>query len=345
MRQKLGEYYRNEGKDDPVVIELPKGRFKLKWEVRYSPVEAPKAEPSSSRVQRRPATMALWGALALSVIWGCYSTVLLLRARQNQTQSAAWTPELEQLWRPFMASKRPLIVAIADPLFFGFEGTDIYFRKVALRRPADAAASHELNALRRVLGNPTIQPLYSFIPTGEVMSSFLLGKLLGTRKQDVSLVRSSQVLLRGLAENDVVLIGPAIMFDQKLVGIQLQPELTPAPDGIRNLHPRAGEPAFFADASSISTPEDGEVYALISRAPGPLGNTNFVSFTSSRAWGRQGAVQAFTDPALAKMLLERIKTPSGEIPRYFQIVLKVKFRDTVPVNISYVMHRVMTRIP
>lgn len=345
IRQKLGEYYRNEGKDDPVVIELPKGRFKLKWEVRYSPVEPPKAEPSSSRVQRRPATMALWGALALSVIWGCYSTVLLLRARQNQTQSAAWTPELEQLWRPFMASKKPLIVAIADPLFFGFDGTDVYLRKVDLRRPGDATASKEVTALRRVLGNPAIQPLYSFIPTGEVMSSFLLGKLLGTRKLDVSLVRGSEVLLRGLAENDVVLIGPEIVFDQKIAGIQLQPELTPMPNGIRNLHPRAGEPAFFADAVSNTGPENGEVYALVSRAPGPLDNTNFESFTSSRTWGRQGAVQAFTDPALAKMLLERIKTPSGEIPRYFQIVLKVKFRDTVPVNISYVMHRVLTRLP
>jgi hypothetical protein len=87
------------------------------------------------------------------------------------------------------------------------------------------------------------------------------------------------------------------------------------------------------------------VYALVSRATGPLGGTNFVSFTSSRAWGRQGAIQAFTDRALARKLLERIKAPSGEIPRYFQIVLKVRFRDTVPVNISYVMHRVMTLLP
>jgi hypothetical protein len=84
---------------------------------------------------------------------------------------------------------------------------------------------------------------------------------------------------------------------------------------------------------------------LVSRATGPLGDTNFVSFTSSRAWGRQGAIQAFTDQALARKLLERIKAPSGEIPRYFQIVLKVRFRDTVPVNISYVMHRVMTLLP
>jgi len=338
IRQKLGEYYRNEGKDDPVVIELPKGRFKLKWEVRSTPP----AEPRNAQGYPRLAVLALAGSLVISVIWATYSTIQLWRARQNQTQSAAWTPELEQFWQPFLASKRPLVISIADPLFIGLEGTDIFVRKVSIRRPEDATLSSEILALRKVLGNPAIQPRYSFIPTGEVMSSFLLGKLLGTRKQEISLAGASQIPLKALAENNVILIGPEITFDQKLVGIQLQPEFTPAPDGVRNLHPRGGEPAFFADATSSSAPEDGEAYALVSRAPGPLGKTSFVSFTSSRTWGRQGAIQAFTDPALARVLLQRIKTPSGEMPRYFQLVLKVKFRDTVPVNISYVIHRVTT---
>src|SRR5215469_14711176 len=49
IRQKLGEYYRQEGKDDQVFIELPKGRFKLKWQVRSAPppaafVELPRPE-------------------------------------------------------------------------------------------------------------------------------------------------------------------------------------------------------------------------------------------------------------------------------------------------------------
>ena len=57
------------------------------------------------------------------------------------------------------------------------------------------------------------------------------------------------------AENDVILIRPEVMFVQKLVGIQLPPELTPPPGGIRNLHPESGEPRFFADAASGSMPD------------------------------------------------------------------------------------------
>jgi hypothetical protein len=139
IRQKLGDYYRNEGKNNPVVIEVPKGRFKLKWEAHsLAPVEFPEADQPRTGGHWGPATMVVLAALALSLCWACYSTVLLWRARQTQTQAAAWTPELEQLWRPFMDSKRPLMIAIADPLFFGFEGTDVYLRKIELRHPEDA---------------------------------------------------------------------------------------------------------------------------------------------------------------------------------------------------------------
>jgi hypothetical protein len=52
-----------------------------------------------------------------------------------------------------------------------------------------------------------------------------------------------------------------------------------------------------------------------------------------------GGVQAFTNPALAQMLVTRLKTGSGGIPRYFQVVLSVKAMDDVPVKINYMFHR------
>ena len=347
LRQKLGEYYRTEGKNDPVVLDLPKGRFKLKWEMRATEeplpeaVAVPQDKPESS-VHWRRAAIVLGVASLILASWGAYSAALLWRAHQGQPGLSAWTPDLERLWRPFLASKRPLVVAIADPLFIGLEGTDVYFRKISLRRPEDAAGSPEVSALRKLLGNPNIQPTFNFAPTGEMFSSFLVGKLLGTRRQDISLARSSQVPLQELAENNLILIGPEAVFNQKLPGMQLEPELAQGPKGIRNLHPRPGEPEVFLDQPAGSAPNDGEVYALISHAPGPLGNTNIQSFTSNRTWGRQGAIQAFTDPALARTLVTRLSKPSGEIPRYYQIVVRVKFRDGLPTDIAYVLHRDLT---
>src|ERR1700754_4056999 len=34
LRQRLAEYYRTEGKNDPIVVDLPKGRFRLTFEHR-----------------------------------------------------------------------------------------------------------------------------------------------------------------------------------------------------------------------------------------------------------------------------------------------------------------------
>src|SRR6185437_12890841 len=42
LRQKLGEYYRGEGKDDPIILDLPKGHFKMVWESRLpTPARTP----------------------------------------------------------------------------------------------------------------------------------------------------------------------------------------------------------------------------------------------------------------------------------------------------------------
>src|SRR5665213_82021 len=34
LRQKLGEYYRTEGIDDPVIVEIPKGAFKVTFDAK-----------------------------------------------------------------------------------------------------------------------------------------------------------------------------------------------------------------------------------------------------------------------------------------------------------------------
>ena len=52
-----------------------------------------------------------------------------------------------------------------------------------------------------------------------------------------------------------------------------------------------------------------------------------------------GEVQAFTDAAFAKTLVAKMKKPDGSLPRYYQVVLKVRSMDTMPIEVSYVVHR------
>src|SRR3984957_10711914 len=56
LRQKLDEYYRSEGRNDPLVIELPKGRFKLAWRPNSGePIAAAPMPPAVAPLPEQPA--------------------------------------------------------------------------------------------------------------------------------------------------------------------------------------------------------------------------------------------------------------------------------------------------
>jgi hypothetical protein len=342
LRQKLAEYYRTEGKDDPCIIELPKGRFKLNCELRAAVAEsvsdlAPKVDGER---RWRKAALLLAAALVLVSGWTVFATIRLVSERREFVRVRAdWTPELEALWQPFLASERPLVISIADPLFIQFKGFGAY-RDFQINGWDEAMKSPAVATIRKALGNVEVQSFSYYATLGEVNACFLLGKLLAPRLPHIALVKSTELSWQQLADNNVLFIGAERIFRQQLRGLPVELQLLVESPGVRSLHPKPGEPAVFADRlPTPGGPEDGEIYALISHTPGPNGQGDIESFNSNRTAGRVAAVQWFTDAAHAQDLLAKLKTASGEIPRYFQVLLKVKFKDGVPTETSYVLDR------
>jgi hypothetical protein len=275
---------------------------------------------------------------------------LALQLKNSKTTTKAnmfpnWTPELETLWQSFTGNGYPMLVAYTDPIFVAFPGPNgigAYFRERSLRTWADAAHSPEVQALQHSLGNSRIEPSYFYVSRGEVQGAFLLGKLFGSRQMQISLVRLSQLSWEQLSDNNVVLMGTSERLNEKLIGLPLQPKLVSEEKGVRNFNPRKGEQPFYAD--DLTQTHDGESYAVISQFPGPLGSTGLATFCSNRSWGDTGAVQFLTDPSFARVAFEKLRSGSdGKIPRYFQILVRVKFRDGVATDVSYVLHRVLDK--
>jgi hypothetical protein len=105
------------------------------------------------------------------------------------------------------------------------------------------------------------------------------------------------------------------------------------------VHPREGEPALFADDYSTAPSEDGVAYALVTHLPGPLRSHDIISFTSNRSAGYLGAIRWFTDPTSARELVSKLKGANGEMPRFYQILFKVRFKDDVPLETTYILSR------
>jgi hypothetical protein len=348
LRQRLAEYYRTEGSSDPIIFDLPKGHFRLTWEERPVPAPVPAAFPAAETANTgakkwgwRATSILAFGALLLSLAWGLYSREELRRTQLGIARSSAWTPELEELWQPFTDSSRPMILAVFDPFFTALAGKDgkdaFYFRDRSLERWEDANRSPEIASLQKLLRTPDIRPNEDFALRGDMMSVFLMAKLLGERQRNLSVEDLSDLSLGDLSRDNVFVMGAERHLKTRLEGLPLERELVPVQGGIRNLHPRPGEPVLFQD--HLSTSAEGEVFALVSQMPGPLGTSVVEAISGSRTWANMGAVKFLTDPEFARMLVKKLRTPSGALPRYYQVVLKVRYMDGVLTDISYVMHR------
>jgi len=296
LRQKLGEYYRTEGLEDPILVDLPKGGFKLTFEPREVRPEIV-AEPAIPAPRWGRKELLLIAGLLLAVGLASYFGLRLRQVERTGLETARdWTPELQQLWEPLVSSKRPLIVCLSTP---------------------NAGASE----------------------AGTATGAVLLGQFLGMlHKQDVLVTSSDQIGAPEIAMGNVVFLGP-VAGNRQMQAMSADRPFVLEPEGIRNMSPAPGEPELFADKPPHDAQDTEESYALISRVPGLYGNGEVLYLAGNRISSITGEVQAFTDAMFAKTLVSKMKKPDGSLPRYYQVVLKIRSMDTMPIEISYVAHR------
>ena len=303
LRQNLAEYYRTEGTGDPIIVDLPKGAFKVTFEPRVTAIE-PEPEsgpglgtpaPKSSR-----ATLVLAGILILAIACATYFGIRLLQVERTSATPATpadWTPELRELWAPLLSTDRPLVVVLAT----------------------------------QQAGNLT------GISTAN--GAFLLGQFLADRKQSVYVTGSSDLSMPDIVMGNLVFLGSPASSIQ-IDALPSQDELVMESGGIRNLHPAPGEPAFFPSfppRQANSTVD--ESYALITNAPGVKGKGAALYLSGTNASGPTAGVEVFTEPTVAHAVVEKILRPDGKLPRYYQVLLKVRSVDKMPIDITYVFHK------
>jgi hypothetical protein len=305
LRQKLAEYYRSEGVDDPIFVDVPKGGFKVTFETReVRPdvgIAAGVAEETPRPGPNRRVEIILGALLALSAACALVFGIELWRHKPAAPVVVAPTTyrsaELEQLWGPILASNRPLMVCLATS-----------------------------NGVTGV---------------GTASASFLLGQFLAHRKDNVLLTRSDLLSTPEMIMDNVVFLGPVAgnrQIQTISTGQPGQPFVL-EPNGIRNLKPQPGEPEFIPDHSPQAGADADESLALISHVPGLYGNGDILYLSGNQISSTLAAVRALTDPTLAGALVSKLKMQDGRLPRFYQMVLKVRSMDSMPIEISYLYHR------
>lgn len=309
LRQKLAEYYRTEGADDPVFVDLPKGGFKVTFEPR-PPVIVESAQIAPVTISAPPRTFhrewVLAGLLVLAVtVAGYFFWKLQSMEKSSPTLPvpSSWTPELRELWQPLLASDRPLLVCLATQ-----DNSD---RKTSVTGLATANGA------------------------------FLLGQFLADRKQNVYLTGSDALSMPEITMGNVVYLGPS-GAKGPLNALSVRPEFAEEPRGLHNLNPKPGEPEWIEDHPVNSGGSSGGVsenHTLITHAQGIHGKGDMLYISGNHVSSVTAGVEAFTDPMIAKAIVNKMRKPDGSLPRYYQLALRVKSMDDTPVEITYVLHK------
>jgi hypothetical protein len=303
LRQKLAEYYRTEGVGDPVFVDVPKGGFKVTFEQReIAPEPAAVATPEETPRPERShrKEIVLSAFLLAAVLCAAILGVQLWRQKTMRSDGATGAPELPVT---------PELQQLWGPLL----------------------SSHRPLMICLAASNGSTG-------TGTASGAFLLGEFLAHRKDNVLLTHSDQLAMPEVLMDNVIFLGP-ISGNRQLQALTAGQPLVLEPGGIRNLNPRPGEPAFLSDQPSGTSQSTDETHALISHVPGLYGNGDIVYLSGNQISSSLAAVRALTDPVIARALVAKLKGPDGNVPRFYQMVLRVQSMDTMPIEISYMFHR------
>jgi hypothetical protein len=248
LRQKLEEYYRTEGAQDALVIELPKRQFALLFherpvEIAAAPPEVvrtdavlppPLASPAAPRRISWPSLLA--GALAVTLLWAGWS--LLKPREQVRPSAAAASAELAELWQPFLQSDRPITMAMTMRPFLRYDRGVI--REWNLANLDAETRERRLRELKQLLNTERLVPWdKTYTSFGEATGVFLLTRLFDRYERELQLKRQDALTWEELAVQNVIFVGSgkAGMFER----IPVQLAFEQKNNTILNLRPQAGE--------------------------------------------------------------------------------------------------------
>ncbi|HWB85952.1 MAG TPA: hypothetical protein VG675_17550 [Bryobacteraceae bacterium] len=323
LRRKLDEYYQSEGMSDELLMQLPKRQFAVLFERRPA-LPPPAGEHSLSNQRRRviPAAGLQWG---LTIFFAGLALFLALRPTSRpQPVSAA----LDEIWRPFLAESRPVLIALGTVPFYAYSAG--FVREPWMDTLTAAERQPRLDELRTILhSTEPLKPYLSYTGVGQATAAFLLSKQFAQMNLPVDLVRSNALSWDEIEQHNVIFLGSAKLNSQ-LRDIPVTWAFRVEGGRIVNLRPKAGEAASY-----------GPDYSLISLFPGLHGKGEILVVESASTTGVWAAAQFLTDPGYARELVAHLRDAAGRFPAHYQVVLKSQIAADVPIRIGYVTHRIL----
>jgi hypothetical protein len=356
LRKRLEAYYKGEGKDDEIILEIPHGSYAPNFIRRAAPQEVSepaKEAPDSSGLRAfiEKYSKTLLNLLVLSLmiitITLAYSNTQLRRQSKASAQSREAPDVFKPAWRTFLEDGNPALLVLGNPSVYRFwHPTD----PVSLSKMRVDLTIEEARVMGDMLGRERL--VVSNLPSPRLMLSYdeyaCLGETLGLYRltglfdkmgKNLILKQSRRLVSEDLKNHDAVLLGSN--WVKEWVGnTPVRKCFTTGPAASisdQNLLP--GDEREYVAKYDEETGKLIEDYALIVVKPGITERKTVMIVAGTRSEGTQAALEYLTDEHYMADLNQRFHRILGAFPKYFQVLLKVSVDNGIPTDISVVRVR------
>lgn len=353
LRHKLGEYYSNEGKNDPVRIELPIGHYVPEFHRRIPDGSAQIVQPAPAALGwERWAIAASVAAAVVVAFTAGRMTGVASRSATGQAAEAGISPALAEIWQPWLDASDGPIVCFSNPLTAVVKHFDRLLPEDAIpeRLRLDGEAEREFRRFFDLSGDGYLYmtPSISQTKTGEAIGAVHLANLFARDGLRVRATQSRFLSWDDFRRENLILLGhdeANRWVDPVLEEYPLYLESTEGdqPRRIVNREPAEGEKAEYSIAYSEQDDRSAVEYALVSMIPGVDRQHRLLVISGLNTQATQMAIEFLTNPVRVEDLVARLHAgvPGHQGPWDFQMVLRAEVRDKVPTSGSIEALRVL----
>lgn len=342
LRSKLEEYYRTEGAEDPIRLEIPRYSYVPQF-IKVEPAPAP-PQPRA-RTETRGGRGFWRGFAAASGLFGVFAAIVLLKPG-GDSRRVALDPAVAEspFWSGFVHPGSQPIIALSTPLFFRTQGS--YFRDFRMNFHEDLAHA------RSLIGNQQTWPSWTtFVSLSDAESALFLERLFSASGSRAVVKSAREVTSGELQQNAVVFLGHprgSLPLMDLLAGLPFYVRRTSAAQpvrGIVNRSPRPGEPPEYFDEGENDLEilsENRPDFVLVTALTRPSG-ASVLSVFGNRYASAYPVLQLLADASHVKSLRQRVvpESEAGWGSAGLQVVFRVSYLNGRPIDVKYMTHRLL----
>src|SRR5215468_1668326 len=359
VRKKLERYYKSEGKNDEILLEIPAGSYIpifIRLRRPSEATESTKASLSTPLLSTYGDQIGQFGKnwvtlLSLVLVFLIIAVAMLaLSNRQLRRQINEGYQPMEiaaiykPIWEPFLNDESPTLLVLSNPPVYRFWNPADHksLSNISINlSPAETAALEEtLGRERFVLKHNPVPKLVlsydEYTGVGEAVGLYRLTTLFKGLGKDAMLKQSRTVSAEDLKNHNVILLG-SVWVNEWSGKDLINEDFGSGPSAtIVNYNPLPGEEREYSAKFDEETGRLIEDYGLITIKPNISEKNTVMVLAGTHSEGTEAAAECLTSEDHLSYLNQRLLLLKRPSLKYFQVLLKVKVDNGIPTIISIV---------